>query len=1224
MECKRPTGAGGEAPSIVAGVRAVFRSRSFSGKVRSRSNKEESQTSPSTQQLPLNNSNKNNNNKNHRSPKSPFLGWRKCKLKETLESKENTSVQDLPVAEGVGTCSQSQVERISSHSSDDYAPPLGLIRNITPGQSASFQNQVDVHKNISNPSDTRSSNNNSQSLGVQSNIYVKETNNEERKSESSISCELINTSQGYVKMENCANNSYSVSEDKNVTGGSVDNKNALNKNNNIPRSGRSSSESSTNSYESLPESCNLPGYNEQRDGVVEGGLSVVRDPGDGSDTQEVCHEGKLENESCIKYFRDIYRNSKINNDCMRPRGVPVELSRGLWLKYALSYNLHVPESPRNEVSVLSLGIDQYIEEVFRYLDYSGMGKVSVEDMDALCQVLGLPDDRKKAAQQRCRCSGSNLTLNGSLNSSSVNVDKFQDSECPLHLKFNEFHNKLFTKLTQAAKVNSIVPLDCRRPNNPRLVTSVVNVQRRYDLLENISQSMSQMDAKLESEETRVSDKCDTTGVVCCKCRQMAHVDRNSNISSKPLDAETSYLQRQILLQEQELQCLREVIEDMRIALQSSDAENLALQVKIKRNEDISPRMSQADLSLTDEEDTIDNLVRQLNELDCPALLTMGAGTSSSSHPAHDLTEQQPQEDTSLSQESEKPESQEDPLNTAFISGDFSLEAELQATYEALQSSREEQEAMQVDLQHTVGQLQERESELQKIELRLREAQSALEKAQHDNHVLVMEIAETRHSLEESRSKLTVACEELRQAKDNSHMKDKHLHELQARLNLLKNFRVVPETSKIVSETSKIVSETSKIVSETSKIVPDTSKIVPETSKIVPETSKVVSETSKIVPETSKIVSETSKIVSETSKIVSETSKIVSETSKIVPETSKIVSETSKIVSETSKFVPETSKIVSETSKIVSETSKIVSETSKIVSQTSKIVAKPSKIVPETSKVVPETSKVTKVTGGYVSSARNASSSSYGSCSIVGYIFDSHAGSRVRSLGGTEMLGLDMTSRADSGLYSEDSERDDDVNTPDRSSDPISASEDDLWTPRRTSRDDSSCCSSFRSSSSTSPDSDDDPSRDTRSHLMIVEEGGLSQYKRSSMSKEDPRWSARSQPMIVEGDRSKWKSSFTGPGISSTAIIEGLEREVQWVQRKLEEAERECDEVESNAYVMEMDARWRSIEGKLMQNVRRVTPETRPKRTRSPQLDKLQQLQQALVPLPNSASHERLA
>ncbi|ROT82986.1 putative EF-hand and coiled-coil domain-containing protein 1 isoform X2 [Penaeus vannamei] len=480
-----------------------------------------------------------------------------------------------------------------------------------------------------------------------------------------------------------------------------------------------------------------------------------------------------------------------------------EAVRGSWLKSALSYNLEVPESPRNEVIVLALGIDQYIEEVFRFLDRSGSGRVGIEDFHALCQVLGLAESEglPRKGQQRCQCLGSKLTLNGSLDNSLLNNEVPGDKVCPIHLNFSEFHDRLCECFVKGAQTETLSPLASRRPCNPRLVTSVVHIQRRYDILEKISKSIAEINSELEGDAKRPPAECPTAASACCTSRQPAHVDRNSNISPQPSYSETCLLKRQVLLQQQELQCLREVIEDMRVALQNSDAENLSLQVQMARSSAPSRRGSEHDLCLTDEEDTIDDLVRQLTELSRPRNDLSSIPVAEVAPQPQEAPKEAPQEalqaddpkckmeaQETASRLPEPPGSPKDAHNTAFVSGDLSLEAELQATYEALQAAREEQEATQADLQRTVSELQQREADLKGAELSLQASYTALEKVQYDSHALVMEVAETRSLLEDTKERLAGALEELAQAKSTMQEQEAQLTCAKESLEVLQNSR----------------------------------------------------------------------------------------------------------------------------------------------------------------------------------------------------------------------------------------------------------------------------------------------------------------------------------------------------------------------------------------------------------------------------------------------------
>lgn len=1068
---------GGGARGLVAGMRAVLRSRSFSNKKsRPRSSSEGSLTPvDQTTTPPPNNNNNNNNSKSHRIPKSPFLGWRRTKSKDNSKAKTNTAPKDALMTERKGSCSQSQAKRLGSHSSDDYKQTSTTQRDNRTEERPTCVRQDVTQEPLGSSVETHSTSSERSEVKVE--CQVSGANMDERKSDFSNSCKYVNLPRSCVGASAHVNTGNTASDSQNCANTGTTNHISDGDENSVSSSSENVVLGSVKSCDSGRDNCRSEGCGEEaRKTGTQETQSVVRDRGDGSDTQDVCHEGKLENDVCVGYSSDIHRNSK-DNVYMNIRKGSTQVDREPWLKAALNYNLNIAEFPRNEVIVLALGIDQYIEEVFGYLDQSGTGKVSTQDFEVLCQVLGLTEEgseERAGTVQKCQCVGSNLTLHGSLNGSMVSASKLTDVKCPLHLSLNDFHDKLCERFIRSAKAESLLPLAVRRPSNQRLVTSVVRIQRRYDVLENISRSLAEMSAKMDDDEAQPIDECPATGIVCSKCRQMSHVDRNSNISTKSFKAEIPYLQQQVLLLEQELHCLREVIEDMRIALQSSDAENLALQVRVKRGAKPRQGASPHELSLTDEEDTIDDLVRQLTELSRPALATETPETPAATPqtPVPGAEPQQtpvprvglpqipvpgtglpkisvpetsppqtpvpgeghlqtlvpraghPQAPTSMLQKPKRPSSPDDPLNTAFISGDLSVEAELQSTYEALQTAREEREAMQVDLQQTVGQLQEREADLRGAKLNLQAAHTALEKAHYDNHALVMEMAETRRILEESRSRLTEAWEDLRQAKETVLQKEKQLHEAQANLHQLRS------------------------------------------------------------------------------------------------------------------------------------------------------------------------SREQLVQG--VMTARSLVAGSLEQVRAGEQALNTLAAHSSPQFSPNSITRLDSTCRADSGLYSEESERDDDTKSPDRSSGHISASEDDLWTPRHASdsvkdafnsdpqRGDDSCSStSFKSPSSTQSE--------FQGHIHGVMTPQLI--------------------LIKEGDVPQWKSPSSGLPSTSTEIIEGLEKEVQWLQYTLSEAEKEWDEEQHHLTEDEVTVRQKAE--LLEEELRQVEAE----RSRLILIeDKLRQLLQVLLSL----------
>lgn len=721
MEGGRTSGEGREGRGLVAGVKAAFKGRPR-GASKSRSGPYHEETSGASTTPPPSTSTAGS----ERSSRSPILGWRKMKHKENHKGKECLRSEEARVPERNGQCSRSQALRLSHHSLPNYTKysldsSMGKVLPFgEPNGSLHKEGEQCIQRRELSP------------LWQTSKSFT--LNRVEEKNSSGL-ChpgKLSKKCVGDLVVSEVAQRSKGV---KGVMAG-------------------------LDKCDGLQGTVMISHVREGRGAVGEGENEPVL-------CQSKNNRGILNGSATDD---DGFRNNKYHNEAA------LNHDREPWLRSALRYSLRVPQCPRNEVVVLALGVDQYVEEVFRFLDQSGSGRVSVEDFHGLCRVLGLEDEGSKTEVYNCRCLGSTLTPLDSLGDSAVGGCPMNEVPCPVHISFREFRERLCEVFIRNADAHSLLSLGARRPANSPLVSSVVSVQRRYEVLEAISRKLAEVTARLKREEERLTGE--SSGPVCGKCQQLIHVDRNSNISPRSRDAEVTYLQRQVLLQQQELQCLREVIDDLRVALQSSDAENLALQVQALRLAPWRQQASSQDLSITDEENTIDNLVRQLAELDPQSI----------SVPQEPIREQKEGKGKKNSPEKdvELPYAPREQLGTSFVSGDASLESELQATYEALQAAREQQEATQADLQQTVGQLQQREADLKKVEDNLQTAQSALSQAHTENLSLVTEVAEARNSLEDSRMKLVQALSDLQLARDIILQREKQLEETEARLDLLRD------------------------------------------------------------------------------------------------------------------------------------------------------------------------------------------------------------------------------------------------------------------------------------------------------------------------------------------------------------------------------------------------------------------------------------------------------
>ncbi|XP_049590550.1 EF-hand and coiled-coil domain-containing protein 1 isoform X3 [Syngnathus scovelli] len=213
---------------------------------------------------------------------------------------------------------------------------------------------------------------------------------------------------------------------------------------------------------------------------------------------------------------------------------PRAARRSEWLRSALAHH-HCPDpGVENEIVVLATGIDQYLQEVFHHLAYPNRDDcVSAEDFSTLCAVLGVT-----GAQKSIQGTGGD-----------EDEEDFIDvcAGLPCQMTFKDFHSRLcgFFRVRSAPRGSSSGPGECawRLP-----VTEETELVERH----------------IRLRWPRV------------RRRKLVTFDltRNHNRSAAGRSAdETS---------SDELAALRELVEDLRSALQGSDARCLALEVALRR------------------------------------------------------------------------------------------------------------------------------------------------------------------------------------------------------------------------------------------------------------------------------------------------------------------------------------------------------------------------------------------------------------------------------------------------------------------------------------------------------------------------------------------------------------------------------------------------------------------------------------------------------------------
>ncbi|XP_078402474.1 EF-hand and coiled-coil domain-containing protein 1-like [Cetorhinus maximus] len=200
--------------------------------------------------------------------------------------------------------------------------------------------------------------------------------------------------------------------------------------------------------------------------------------------------------------------------------------RTAWLVSALSHHLG-PEGGGqvdNEVVVLATGVDQYLQETFHHLDSEGDGLISGEDFLLLCSVLGLPEGGEAAAGD----------LLGGL---------------PAELTFRQFHARLCEHFQRRGE---------ERPGRLPVGKETEHIERQI---------------RLRCPRWRRRKKCvsfDLASSQGWRPRPTAGAPQGRGGAAAPLELEL------------ENASLRELVEDLRGALQSSDARCLALQVGLQK------------------------------------------------------------------------------------------------------------------------------------------------------------------------------------------------------------------------------------------------------------------------------------------------------------------------------------------------------------------------------------------------------------------------------------------------------------------------------------------------------------------------------------------------------------------------------------------------------------------------------------------------------------------
>ncbi|XP_034962159.2 EF-hand and coiled-coil domain-containing protein 1 isoform X1 [Zootoca vivipara] len=271
------------------------------------------------------------------------------------------------------------------------------------------------------------------------------------------------------------------------------------------------------------------------------------------------------------------------SDGWDPYGRPAR--RTQWLVSALAYHYGLDRGVENEIVVLATGLDQYLQEIFHHLDCEAEGRIPGEDFRTLCGVLGLQaDGGDEAAADPEECAG------------------LCEDVAP-ELTFRQFHAKLcgyFSAKAGCPATGRGVAGVARLPagkENEHIETQIrlrSPLRRRRENEAGVGHGPSN---KKEGGR-RSSSSSNARGSGSTSCTSSPSSSPSSPPPSPPGPGSDRRLvppgscsrecyeeivaleqaEDRIVKLEDENASLRELVEDMRAALQSSDARCLALQV----------------------------------------------------------------------------------------------------------------------------------------------------------------------------------------------------------------------------------------------------------------------------------------------------------------------------------------------------------------------------------------------------------------------------------------------------------------------------------------------------------------------------------------------------------------------------------------------------------------------------------------------------------------------
>ncbi|XP_052773445.1 EF-hand and coiled-coil domain-containing protein 1-like [Mya arenaria] len=214
-----------------------------------------------------------------------------------------------------------------------------------------------------------------------------------------------------------------------------------------------------------------------------------------------------------------------------------------WLSNTMAYQYGNNGAKKSEIIVLTNDLDQYLQDMFQSIDTKGRGKISAEEFYLLCDVLNLKD-----------------TDGGLKQVSDLSFKDFHDRLCEHFACYGDYIGFLVNQTFRAKNNNN------NNPIGKETNSTIPDCTRRSSFQKQMATSKSHQCIH-DAELFKNWDKLRLAGFRLSEMRE--HID---------------HLLYEVTFHKEESQTLREIIEDLRTMLQASDAQNIGMQVALKRHQ----------------------------------------------------------------------------------------------------------------------------------------------------------------------------------------------------------------------------------------------------------------------------------------------------------------------------------------------------------------------------------------------------------------------------------------------------------------------------------------------------------------------------------------------------------------------------------------------------------------------------------------------------------------